>query len=64
MNEEFGFETEAIRTQLERTTEHSVPLYLTSSLCLKTPKTCVPHLPKRKPEISIVVTATNTRVCG
>jgi O-succinylhomoserine sulfhydrylase len=26
--EEFGFETEAIRTQLERTTlEHSVPLY-------------------------------------
>ncbi len=34
MNEEqFGFETEAIRTQLERTQylEHSVPLYLTSS---------------------------------
>jgi O-succinylhomoserine sulfhydrylase len=31
--EEFGFETEAIRTQLERTQylEHSVPLYLTSS---------------------------------
>jgi O-succinylhomoserine sulfhydrylase len=30
--EEFGFETEAIRTQLERTNiEHSVPLYLTSS---------------------------------
>lgn len=30
---EFGFETEAIRTQLERTQylEHSVPLYLTSS---------------------------------
>jgi O-succinylhomoserine sulfhydrylase len=38
--EEFGFETEAIRTQLERTQylEHSVPLYLTSSLYLKTPK--------------------------
>jgi O-succinylhomoserine sulfhydrylase len=34
MNEqEFGFETQAIRTQLERTQfqEHSVPLYLTSS---------------------------------
>lgn len=34
MNEqEFGFETEAIRTQLERSQfqEHSVPLYLTSS---------------------------------
>ena len=34
MNEqEFGFETSAIRTQLERTQylEHSVPLYLTSS---------------------------------
>ena len=34
MNEQkFGFETEAIRTQLERTQylEHSVPLYLTSS---------------------------------
>ncbi|WP_366185091.1 aminotransferase class I/II-fold pyridoxal phosphate-dependent enzyme [Flavobacterium ovatum] len=34
MNEqEFGFETEAIRTQLDRTQylEHSVPLYLTSS---------------------------------
>ena len=31
--QEFGFETEAIRTQLERTQylEHSVPLYLTSS---------------------------------
>ena len=31
--EEFGFETQAIRTQLERTQfqEHSVPLYLTSS---------------------------------
>ena len=34
MNEqEFGFETQAIRNQLERTQylEHSVPLYLTSS---------------------------------
>ena len=34
MNEsEFGFETQAIRTQLERSQfqEHSVPLYLTSS---------------------------------
>jgi O-succinylhomoserine sulfhydrylase len=33
MNEEEFFETEAIRTQLERTQylEHSVPLYLTSS---------------------------------
>ena len=32
-NNNFGFETEAIRTQLERTQylEHSVPLYLTSS---------------------------------
>jgi O-succinylhomoserine sulfhydrylase len=34
MNEEEFFETEAIRTQLERTQylEHSVPLYLTSSI--------------------------------
>ena len=34
MNEQdFGFETQAIRSQLERTQylEHSVPLYLTSS---------------------------------
>jgi O-succinylhomoserine sulfhydrylase len=33
MNNEFGFETQAIRNQLERTQylEHSVPLYLTSS---------------------------------
>ena len=32
-NQEYGFETQAIRTQLERTQylEHSVPLYLTSS---------------------------------
>jgi O-succinylhomoserine sulfhydrylase len=32
-NQEFGFETQAIRNQLERTQyqEHSVPLYLTSS---------------------------------
>jgi O-succinylhomoserine sulfhydrylase len=32
-NQEFGFETQAIRTQLERTQyqEHSVPLYLSSS---------------------------------
>jgi O-succinylhomoserine sulfhydrylase len=32
-NPEYGFETQAIRTQLERTQylEHSVPLYLTSS---------------------------------
>ena len=32
-DQEFGFETQAIRTQLERTQylEHSVPLYLTSS---------------------------------
>ena len=31
--QEFGFETQAIRTQLERSQfqEHSVPLYLTSS---------------------------------
>jgi O-succinylhomoserine sulfhydrylase len=47
--EEFGFETEAIRTQLERTQylEHSVPLYLTSSLYLKMQKTCVRHLLKK-----------------
>jgi putative redox protein len=33
-NSEFGFETQAIRNQLERTQylEHSVPLYLTSSI--------------------------------
>ncbi len=32
-DQEFGFETQAIRNQLERTQflEHSVPLYLTSS---------------------------------
>ena len=32
-NDNFGFETQAIRNQLERTQylEHSVPLYLTSS---------------------------------
>ena len=46
--QEFGFETQAIRTQLERTQylEHSVPLYLSSSL------------QRKKKEIYIAVLAT------
>lgn len=45
-NQNLGLETQAIRTQLERTQylEHSVPLYLTSSFILKMRKICVPRL--------------------
>jgi O-succinylhomoserine sulfhydrylase len=48
--EEFGFETKAIRTQLERTQylEHSVPLYLTSSFVFEDAEDMRAHLPKRK----------------
>jgi cystathionine beta-lyase/cystathionine gamma-synthase len=59
--EEFGFETEAIRTQLERTQylEHSVPLYLTSSFVFEDAEDMRASFAEEKPEISIV-TATRT----
>jgi cystathionine beta-lyase/cystathionine gamma-synthase len=52
-NQEFGFETQAIRNQLERTQflEHSVPLYLTSSFVFEDAE---------KTEIFTAVIATQT----
>jgi O-succinylhomoserine sulfhydrylase len=58
--EEFGFETEAIRTQLERTQylEHSVPLYLTSSFVFEDAEDMRASFAEEKTETSIAVTAT------
>lgn len=57
--EEFGFETEAIRTQLERTQylEHSVPLYLTSSFVFEDAEDMRASFAEEKVEIFIVATA-------
>jgi O-succinylhomoserine sulfhydrylase len=58
-NSEFGFETEAIRTQLERTQylEHSVPLYLTSSFIFEDAEDMRASFAEEKIETSIAVTA-------
>jgi O-succinylhomoserine sulfhydrylase len=58
-NSEFGFETEAIRTQLERTQylEHSVPLYLTSSFVFEDAEDMRASFAEEKIETSIAVTA-------
>jgi O-succinylhomoserine sulfhydrylase len=54
-NSEFGFETEAIRTQLERTQylEHSVPLYLTSSFVFEDAEDMRASFAEEKIETSI-----------
>jgi O-succinylhomoserine sulfhydrylase len=54
-NSEFGFETEAIRTQLERTQylEHSVPLYLTSSFIFEDAEDMRASFAEEKIETSI-----------
>jgi O-succinylhomoserine sulfhydrylase len=62
MKFKFGFETEAIRTQLERTQylEHSVPLYLTSSFVFEDAEDMRASFAEEKIETSIAATATNT----
>jgi hypothetical protein len=56
-NSEFGFETEAIRTQLDaQYLEHSVPLYLTSSFVFEDAEDMRASFAEEKTETSIAVT--------
>ena len=62
-DQEFGFETEAIRTQLERTQylEHSVPLYLTSSFVFEDAEDMRASFAEEKDRISTAATAIQTQ---
>jgi O-succinylhomoserine sulfhydrylase len=61
-NSEFGFETQAIRNQLERTQylEHSVPLYLTSSFVFEDAEDMRASFAEEKTGIFTADTATQT----